>query len=350
MDPFKTPKALEFRMPAEWEPHQATWLSWPKDPVTWPDRVPQAQEVFAQMIEALSLGEKVHLLVDDAQAEQEVRKKLQEKKPVWENMSFHQLPTVDSWIRDYGPNFLVGSGENAGKLAYNDWIFNAWGGKYESLMADDAIPKKLESFLHLPRFETGIVLEGGSIDVNGKGSLLTTEQCLLNKNRNPQLSQEEIEGYLKNFLGVEQILWLGEGIAGDDTDGHVDDITRFVAADKIVTVLEADPADENHRPLQENLKRLQAMRDLQGRPFKIATLPMPGPVYSDEGRLPASYGNFYIANSVVLVPIFGHQNDVRALEVLRQLFPSRRVYGIRCEDLVWGMGAIHCVTQQQPAI
>ncbi|MFO1462818.1 MAG: agmatine deiminase family protein [bacterium] len=332
-------------MPAEWEPHAATWLAWPKDPITWPDRVPQAREAFAQMIEALTPQEVVHLLVDDAAAEAEARQLLSKKRFHAPNLQLHRIPTVDSWIRDYGPNFL----KSDRGLAYNRWIFNAWGGKYETLMRDDGIPQRLSHLINLPMFEPGIVMEGGSIDVNGRGCLLTTEQCLLNPNRNPALSKAEIETYLRDYLGVAKVLWLGDGIEGDDTDGHVDDITRFVAPDTIVTVVEEDPADGNFKPLQENLKRLQAMTDAEGRRFQIVTLPMPGRVESDEGPLPASYANFYIANGVVLVPVYGHANDARALETLGRLFPGRRVLGIDCRDLVWGMGALHCVTQQQPA-
>jgi agmatine deiminase len=340
------PGKLGYSMPAEWESHEATWLSWPKDPQTWPNRVPQAQEVFAQMIEALTPYEKVHLLVDDEKAEEEVRRKLLPKNVSGKNLFIHRIPTVDSWIRDYGPNFIR---SHDGKIAYNSWIFNAWGEKYETLMADNGIPKRISHLLNLPIFEPSIVLEGGSIDVNGKGTLLTTEQCLLNKNRNPHLFKNEIEEYLKNYLGVRQVLWLGEGIIGDDTDGHIDDIARFVSEDTVVTVVEEDPEDENYEPLQDNLERLQSMKDQDGRPLKIITLPMPGPILDEEeNRLPASYANFYIANGVVLAPVYGHSNDERALNLLKELFPTRKVMGINCRDLIWGMGAIHCVTQQQP--
>ncbi|MFO1519947.1 MAG: agmatine deiminase family protein [bacterium] len=340
------PRELGYRMPAEWEPHEATWLSWPKDPVTWPDRVPQAQEAFAQMIEALTPNEKVHLLVDDEAMEEAARRKLSSKKVNEGNLLIHPIKTVDSWIRDYGPNFIKRESE----IAYNCWIFNAWGGKYETLMEDNGLPKRISHLLDLPFFEPGIVMEGGSIEVNGQGTVLTTEQCLLNANRNPKLFKNEIEKYLKDYLGAKQVLWLGEGVAGDDTDGHVDDITRFVAADTIVTVVEEDPEDENYAPLQENLKRLRSMKNLDGKPFKLLTLPMPGRVEDDEGeRLPASYANFYIANGVVLVPLYRHANDAKALGILKGCFPDRKIVGIECNDLIWGMGAIHCVTQQQPA-
>jgi agmatine deiminase len=345
----KTPTALGFYMPAEWRTHAATWLSWPKDPETWPGRVPQVENIFLQMIAALAPHEIVNLLVDDDEAEQSIRARSLFAGA--ENIRFHRIATVDSWIRDYGPNFLVG---DHAKLAFNDWIFNAWGNKYEELKQDDAIPKRLESLLQAPRFEPGVVMEGGSIEVNGAGCVLTTEQCLLNQNRNPHLTRTEIEQYLKDYLGVAKVLWLGEGIVGDDTDGHIDDIARFVAEDAIICTVEDDPLDANYELLQDNLRRLQAMTDVHGRAFEIVTLPMPGLVggaSTDKrnlDRLPASYANFYIANNVVLAPVFGHKNDARALETLGRVFADRRVVGINCEPLVWGMGTIHCVTQQQP--
>jgi agmatine deiminase len=388
----KTPAELGFYMPAEWRAHACTWLSWPKDPETWPKRVPQVEHIFLQMMAALAPNETVNLLVDDEKTEQSVRARCTFTGAG--NIRFHRIPTVDSWIRDYGPNFLVSEvsdklqfvddasskppaqandklkfiGQGDGKqLAFNDWIFNAWGNKYEELKQDDAIPKRLESLLKVPRFEPGIVMEGGSVDVNGAGCVLTTEQCLLNPNRNPHLNRTEIEQYLKDYLGVVKVLWLGEGIVGDDTDGHIDDIARFVAEDTIICAVEDDPLDANYKLLQDNLKRLQKMTDVHGRAFEIVTLPMPGVVAgtspgspagqargggsSDKRnleRLPASYANFYIANNVVLAPLFGHTNDALALETLGRVFPDRRVVGINCEPLVWGMGTIHCVTQQQP--
>ena len=370
-----TPATLGYRMPAEWQRHSATWLSWPKDPETWPDRVPQVQEIFLQMMAALAPHETVNLLVDDEEAEQAVRARCTFKGA--EHIRFHLLATADSWIRDYGPNFLVTGGSHklqpvadsreglitegndklklVGQgLAYNDWIFNAWGNKYEQLKKDDSIPALLESVLNLPRFEPGIVMEGGSIEVNGAGCVLTTEQCLLNPNRNPHLGRAEIEQYLKGYLGVQKVLWLGEGIVGDDTDGHIDDIARFVSPTTIVCAVEDDPADANFEILQDNLQRLRRMTDGHGRSFEIVTLPMPGVVGGTStdtrnlDRLPASYANFYIANRVVLAPVFGHANDARALALLEKLFPDRDVAGINCEPLVWGMGTIHCVTQQQP--
>src|ERR1051325_11498645 len=343
------PAAIGFRMPAEWHPHEATWLTWPKDPETWPDRVTHVEEIYLNMIGALTPHEIVNLLVDDEETESAIRERVSAATAA--QIHFHHIQTVDSWIRDYGPNFLIGPN---GECAFNDWIFNAWGNKYEELKRDDSIPLRLEAFLNLPRFAPGIVMEGGSIEVNGAGCVLTTEQCLLNRNRNPGLDREQIEQYLKGYLGVKKVLWLGEGIVGDDTDGHIDDIARFVAPNVIVCAVEDDPADANYEILQDNLARLKSMTDAAGNPFEIVTLPMPGIVGGtstgtrDLERLPASYANFYIANNVVLAPVFGHANDTHAVTTLQSLSPTRRVVPINCEPLVWGMGTIHCVTQQQP--
>jgi agmatine deiminase len=345
----QTPSELGFRMPAEWHPHHSTWLTWPKDPETWPDRVTQVEEIYLQMIAALTPHEIVNLIVDDEAAERIIRGRC--TAAVASRIHFHHLQTVDSWIRDYGPNFLIGPD---GEGAFNDWIFNAWGTKYEELKKDDTVPRRLEPFLKMKRFAPGIVMEGGSIEVNGAGCVLTTEQCLLNPNRNPDLSREEIEQYLKDYLGTTKVLWLGEGIVGDDTDGHIDDIARFVASDLIVCAVEDDPADANYEILQDNLARLRSMTNSNGKPFEIVTLPMPGIVGGsttntrDLERLPASYANFYIANNVVLAPVFGHANDERAVDTLQRLFPTRQIVPINCEPLVWGMGTIHCVTQQEP--
>jgi agmatine deiminase len=346
-----TPAELGFYMPAEWHPHSGTWLTWPKDPETWPGRVEQVEDIYLQIIAALAPHESVNLLVDDETTEHAVRRRCNFAAAA--NVRFHRVPTVDSWIRDYGPNFLL-SNNRAG--AFNDWIFNAWGNKYEELKKDDQVPRLLEPILQMRRFAPGIVMEGGSIEVNGEGCVLTTEQCLLNPNRNPQLSRTEIEEYLKSYLSVEKVLWLGEGIVGDDTDGHIDDIARFVSPNVIVCAVEDDPEDANYQLLQDNLARLKMMTDARGRAFEIVALPMPGVVGGQStdtrnlDRLPASYANFYIANNVVLLPVFGHANDTRAIETLQRVFRDRRVTPINCEPLVWGMGTIHCLTQQQPAL
>ena len=344
MNSQKTPAELGFRMPPEWHTHAATWLTWPKDPLTWPERVPQVEEAYLEIMAALAPHETINLLVDDEATEASVSARCNFEGR--ERVRFRRIPTVDSWIRDYGPNFLL---SDEGELAYNDWIFNAWGNKYGELERDDGIPKQLESVLGVPRFEPGIVLEGGSIEVNGAGVVMTTEQCLLNPNRNPQLDRNGVEKYLRDYLGVEKVLWLGEGIVGDDTDGHIDDIARFIAPDTIVCVVEDDPADPNYELLRDNYRRLQLERDARGAAYNIHTLPMPGLVGGRDDRLPASYANFYIANNVLLLPIFGHPNDLRAADTLQHLMPTRRVVPINAESLVWGMGTIHCLSQQQPA-
>ena len=347
----KTPAELGFYMPAEWHPHEGTWLTWPKDPETWPGRVERVEELYLEIIAALAPHEIVNVLVDDEPTAQAVRKRCNFSGA--QNVRFHRIPTVDSWIRDYGPNFLISA---QGTGAFNDWAFNAWGNKYEALKQDDRVPHLLEPVLQQRRFAPGIVMEGGSIEVNGNGCVLTTEQCLLNPNRNPDLSRNQIEAYLKNYLGVTKVLWLGEGIVGDDTDGHIDDIARFVSPNVIVCAVEDDPEDANYELLQENLERLKGMTDANERAFEIITLPMPGVVGGEStdtrnlDRLPASYANFYIANNVVLLPVFGHENDARAIDTLQNLFRDRRVIPIDCEPLVWGMGTIHCLTQQQPRI
>ncbi len=345
-----TPATHQFRMPAEWEEHEGTWLSWPKDPVTWPDRVPQVEKIFEEMIFYLTRHEKVFLLVDTEEVQETVFERLKKRGAQMANVVFYVIPTADAWTRDYGPNFLVREIDGEKELAMNHWRFNAWGGKYPELMGDTLIPKELELKLEVTRFIPDMVLEGGSIEVNGKGTVITTEQCLLNPNRNPQLLKEQIEANLRDFLNVSQIVWLGDGIEGDDTDGHVDDITRFVDEKTIVTAVEADPSDANHKPLKENWEQLKKSVDQNGKPFTVVELPMPGFVGDDEGRVPASYANFYIANRQVLVPIYNHKNDTRALSILKELFPRREVIGIPCEPLVFGFGALHCVTQQQPKV
>ncbi len=336
-------------MPAEFEPHEATWLAWPHNPETWPGRMRHIPPIWIQMIKPLHVHETVHLCVNDAQTEDEVKAALR-RHDIGGNVVLHQIPTNDAWARDHGAIFITRGKIPSSPLVALDFIFNSWGKKYRSWDLDDIVPQHVAKYLNVPCLEPGLVLEGGSIDVNGCGTLLTTEQCLLNRNRNSHLKKEEIEGYLKDYLGVTNILWLGEGIAGDDTDGHVDDITRFVNPTTVVTVVEEDPQDENYKPLQDNLRRLKSMKDQEGRPLTVVTLPMPGPVVHEGDRLPASYANFYIANNVVLAPVFGHAHDRKALETLERVFPKRRVIGIPSLDLILGQGAIHCVTQQQPKV
>ena len=345
----QTPHELGFRLPAEWEPHEATWLSWPHNPETWPGRISAIPPIWVRMIEALSDGEKVHVTVND-RAMFEVTKGLLRGKGIERNLFFHQIPSDDCWVRDTGPIFVVKGGEGKGEVAGIDWRFNKWGKKYPPWDVDDRIAGEILSLLKLRSWKMETVFEGGSIDVNGSGALLTTESCLLNKNRNPGMGREGIETILKDYLGASQIIWLGDGIAGDDTDGHVDDLARFVSTDTVVTVIEEDPSDANFKPLRDNLKRLEMAKDQEGKPLRVVTLPMPRPIFYEGQRVPASYANFYIGNGVVLLPLFSDPADSEALSTLEGLFPDRAVVGIDARDLVWGLGACHCVTLQQPRV
>ncbi len=340
-----TPASLGYRMPAEWSPHAGTWLSWPHKRESWPGKFEAVEPVMVRAVAALAPGETVHINVLDRAHERYVRKLL---AGISGSIRYHLFPTDDAWCRDHGAVFLTRPGH--APLAAVDFAFNSWGGKYPPYELDDAIPGRMADALGIPCFTADMVLEGGSIDVNGAGSLLATEQCLLHPNRNPQLDRQAIEERLCAFLGVSQVLWLGQGIAGDDTDGHVDDIARFVAEDTAVAVMEDDPRDPNHAPLADNLARLRAMRLPDGRPLAVVILPMPAPVYYDGQRLPASYANFYVGNEVVLLPVFNDPRDALARRILEDCFPGRRVVGIDCTDLVWGLGAFHCLTQQVPRI
>jgi agmatine deiminase len=307
------------------------------------------REVWLRMMQALALGEEVSLLVNDDRTRYDVAARLEGIGAALENITILKVPTVDVWIRDYGPTFVTRAAHED-PLALNDWIFNGWGRKYKAYEDDDRIAKDIASLLQVPVFNHSVVLEGGSIEVNGAGTCLITEQCLLNQNRNPHMTRKEIEQFLKNTLGVNHLIWLARGIAGDDTDGHIDDIARFVNPTTVACVLEAHSSDENHAPLRENYERLQDARDQHGNKLAVVTLPSPAPVYYQGLRLPASYANFYIANEVVLVPTFDDPNDRKALGILQELFPNRRVVGLPCRAVVAGLGAIHCVTQQEPSI
>jgi len=345
----ETPRSLGYAMPAEWSRHRATWLSWPHNRETWPTQLERVREVWLRMIQLLSPQERVCLLVNDEPTRQDVIRRLTNARAALDNVTIFQIPTVDVWMRDYGPTFVIRDSQESA-LAFNDCIFNGWGGKYESYEEDEQIAKEIASLLRVPVFNHPVVLEGGSIEVNGLGTCLTTEQCLLNKNRNPHMSRREIEEFLKDSLGVDQVIWLGQGIVGDDTDGHIDDIARFVNPATIVCIVEENSKDTNYSLLQQNLERLQAARDQNGNKLSIVPLPCPGPVYYEGARLPASYANFYIANGVVLVPLFDDPCDVKALGILQELFPDRKVVGLPCTAVVAGLGAIHCVTQQEPAV
>ncbi len=352
-----TPRALGYRMPAEWEPHQATWLAWPHNPEDWPGKFQAIPWVYAEIVRLLSAHEHVHILVNDLRAEHRAQNTLQRAGAALDQVSFHRWPTNRVWTRDSGPIFI----RNAeGRVALTNWHFNAWA-KYDDWRLDDQIPGRVTELLHLPEwqptielpdgFKQRVVLEGGSIDTNGAGILLTTEECLLSEvqQRNPGVSREQLEQVFHDFLGIDQVVWMGRGIAGDDTHGHVDDISRFVAPQTIVTAVEPDTRDANHAPLAENLDRLKAARKGAGRPFNIVEVPLPRPVVFRGQRLPASYANFYIANGLVLVPTFNDPNDRVALNILSEVFPDREVIGIHSVDLVWGLGTLHCMTQQQPA-
>lgn len=333
-------------MPAEWEPHVATWLTWPRpNGISFPDKYDTVPPVYAELIRTLVPHEEVHINVWHAEMEQWVRELLVKNNTPLERVFFHHFPAYEPWCRDHGPIFLVRDRERV----VIDWGYNAWGNKYPPYDLDDAIPQHVARFRNLPIFSPGMVLEGGSIEVNGQGTMLTSEACLLNPNRNPKLSKKEIEENLHQYLGVTNVLWLGEGIVGDDTDGHIDDMTRFVNPTTIVTAVEPDPADANHEILNENLKRLRTMRDQNGAPFEIIELPMPGHVEYNGQRLPASYANFYIANEVVLVPTYRHANDAKAVDILQKCFPARRAIGVDSTELIWGLGSFHCITQQEPA-
>jgi agmatine deiminase len=332
---------MAFRMPAEWESHEATWLAWPHEKSDWPGKFAPIPWLYGEIVRHLSRVERVRILVENEDARESVRRILKKCHANLEAVDFYVYPTDRSWTRDFCPIFVRG---RAGEVAITHWGFNGWA-KYDNWHNDTKVPALVARELKLQRFEPGLVLEGGSIDVNGAGKMLTTEECLLSdvQARNPGLGRKELEKAFKQHLGVNEVIWLGNGIAGDDTHGHVDDLARFTDRNTVVTAVEPDKSDYNHLPLKENLARLRARKDL-----KTATLPMPEPVYFAGQRLPASYANFYIANKIVLAPTFMDANDRVALNTLARLFPDREIIGIACRDLVLGLGTLHCMTQQQP--
>jgi agmatine deiminase len=334
-------------MPAEWEPQAAVWLSWPHRHATWPGAFQPIPKKFAEIAAQISRREKVRInLARPLRRQAQVLLNRAGADPA--NVELYDHPTDDAWCRDHGPIFVVN--DRTGEVALTDWKFNAWGRKYPRYAQDNRIPARVARALGLRRFAQPMVLEGGSIDVNGQGLLLTTEACLLNPNRNPQLDRAQIEQHLRDALGVQTIIWLGEGILGDDTDGHVDDLSRFFRADGIVTMVEPNRRDGNHRALQENLERLRALRTPAGRKFTIVELPMPAARSQNDWRLPASYANFLILNGAVLMPAFRQpRRDAAAADVLAACFPGREIVPIDCLELVWGLGTLHCLSQQQPA-
>ena len=336
-----TPRALGFRMPAEWEPHEATWIAWPHNRDDWPGRFTPIPWVYAEIVRKLAQVERVRILIQDRASEEAARRVLRKIGANLDAVEFFHATTDRGWTRDYGPLFVR---NRAGEVALTNWRFNAWA-KYDDWRNDAAIPGVLTGALKLRAWEPGLVLEGGSIDVNGKGLLLSTEECLLSpvQARNPALNRRQIERALCDYLGARRILWLRNGIAGDDTHGHVDDLARFVNADTVAIASEPDRTDANYEPLRENLALLRKL------PLRVVKLPMPAPLFFNGRRLPASYANFYIANGLVLVPTFNDPNDRMALNTLARLFPDRVVAGINAVELVWGLGTLHCMTQQQPA-
>jgi agmatine deiminase len=354
--PASTPAALGFRMPAEWEPHEATWLAWPHAAADWPGKLAPISWVYGEVVRHLARGEVVRILVPDAVVEKKAAVLLGRVGVDEARVRFLRVPTDRSWTRDTCPLFVS---DAAGRVAMTNWRFNGWA-KYANHKKDDAINDHLARRLGLTQWKPTVtvagkdwrvVLEGGSVDVDGRGTILTTEECLLSpvQARNPGLPRAELERVLCEHLGARKVLWLGNGIAGDDTHGHVDDLARFVDARTVVMATEDDPADANHAPLRENRARLEAMTNADGDRLRVETLPMPAPVVLDGVRLPASYANFYVANAVVLVPTFNDPRDREALATLARLFPTRAVVGIHAVDLVWGLGTLHCMTQQQPA-
>jgi len=344
-------------MPAEWDRHEATWLAWPHNPEDWPGKFQAIPWLYAEIVRLLAGHERVHLIVQNGKEETRARGILRRASANLDQVSFHQWPTDRVWMRDSGPIF-VRNGE--GQVAITDWRFNAWA-KYPDWHRDDQIPARAKELLSFPAWQPAIplsdggehrlVLEGGSIDTNGDGILLTTEECLLSEvqQRNPGVSRGQLEQALHDFLGIDKVIWLDRGAAGDDTHGHIDDITRFVGPTTILTAVESNTSDANHEPLAENLERLKEARTLDGKQFTIVELPMPRPVVFRGQRLPASYANFYAANGIVLVPTFHDPSDRIALSILAEVFPDREVIGIHSVDLIWGLGALHCMTQQQPA-
>jgi agmatine deiminase len=368
--PSETPAAFGYRMPAEWEPHAATWLGWPHNRTDWPGKFEAIPWVYAEMVRHLVAGERVEILVQSGAAKRSALEVLRRAHVPLGNVRFHPWPTNRGWTRDFSPLFVSRKRSGAVRerrlpgvtpgsaLGLVKWRFNAWA-KYPDWRKDDAAAERIVRHTALPCwrpvFDSGrrqrpVVLEGGSIDVNGRGTLLTTEECLLGRPQqsNPGLTRADLERALSDYLGISKVIWLGRGIVGDDTHGHVDDIARFVAPDTVVAAVERNPKDPNHAPLAQNLARLKSSTDQDGRQLRVVELPMPAPVVFRGQRLPASYANFYIANGVVLVPTFNDANDRFALNTLADLFPGRLVVPIYCGDFIWGLGAIHCATQQQP--
>ncbi|MDL1913415.1 MAG: agmatine deiminase family protein [Bergeyella sp.] len=349
IDLTKTPKSRGYYFPAEWEKHEATWLSWPHREASWPGKINDIFAPYVRFIKTIAEGEKVRINVQDEKMKSFALEHLSRAKIHTRNIEFYYHRTDDAWCRDHGPAFLINPGAKK-KKAIVDWGFNAWGEKHESFFLDNTIPEKISEELGLPLFRPEIIMEGGAVDFNGKGTVITSRSCLLNPNRNKGLNEKEIEFFLKEYYGVRQIFWVEDGIVGDDTDGHIDDMVRFVNENTVLAAVEENKEDENYFILQENLKLLEKMFFLDGTPLNIVKLPMPDPVYYNGERLPASYANFYICNSAVVVPTYSCRKDREAMEIIRKCFPDRKIVGIDSTDIIWGLGSFHCLSQQEPLV
>ena len=344
-----SPALENYYFPAEWHPHRATWLSWPHKEESWPGKIESIFSAICSFVKTLAKNELVCLNVLHLSMKDEACMLLKAAGVDMGNVQFFLNPTNDAWCRDYGPAFLINPDAEVKKVIV-DWKYNAWGNKYPPFDLDDTIPTLIARELGIPVYYPDLIMEGGSVEFNGAGTLITSKACLLNQNRNPGYSQEQIEKFLYSYYGVQQVLWLGDGICGDDTDGHIDDMTRFVNEDTVLTAVENDSSDDNYEALRQNLAALKTMRLLNGQPLKIIELPMPGAVFYEGVRLPASYANFYIANKTVIVPVFDDQNDDDALKIISSVFPDREIIGINSVDLIWGLGSFHCLSQQEPLV
>ncbi len=344
-----TPRELGYYFPAEFAPHRATWLSWPHKEASWPGKIQTIYPSYAKFVKELTKGERVCINVADAHMKALAISWLEKESVDLYLVDFFFHPTNDAWCRDHGPAFLINPSAAQPK-AIVDWGYNAWGNKYPPYDLDDIIPTLIGEALNVPVFHPGIVMEGGSVEFNGAGTVMTSTACLLNPNRNPHLNQAQIEKYLCDYYGMQQVLWVDEGIVGDDTDGHIDDTVRFVNEDTVITVIEEDKNDANYELLQHNLRQLKQMRLLNGKALNIIELPMPEELVYEDQRLPCSYANFYIANKSVIVPTFRSKRDDRALQIIQAAFPGREVVGIDSTDIIWGLGSFHCLSQQEPLI
>jgi len=343
-----TPRELGYYFPAEFAPHEATWLSWPHKEASWPDKIQSIFPYYAQFVKYLALSEKVRINVANEAMKVFALGHLEKAGVKLAQVEFFFHPTNDAWCRDHGPAFLLHKTE--AKKAIVDWGYNAWGNKYPPFDLDDVVPTLIGKHFGLEVFNPGIVMEGGSVEFNGAGTVMTSTACLLNKNRNPHLNKGQIEQFLCDYYGQEQVLWVDEGIVGDDTDGHIDDTVRFVNEDTVITVVESNKEDENYGLLQHNLKQLKAMRLLNGKQLNIIELPMPDYIEWEEQRLPASYANYYISNKYVVVPTFRSPKDDVAMQIIQSAHPEREVVGIDSTEIIWGLGSFHCLSQQEPAI